>query len=482
MTTTQSTIPTLAAFRANALAFLDRCGVSDGVFGESAWEAAGCPNVTSPEAAAFVRPAERRSVVVRTLGDRMRTGDWAFASTPGGVESLEAGHSAVEALFFHGQLQRLTPDHRAAWVDYFNQYHDEATGYYLGPCVPPRDHPTWHDPKLCSHPWDHMHDHLVSCLCPTLTLLGGRARHKLSHGSQTGRFLDREYLRHYLRGRDWTGYRRDGDYRRQSPWYLGNEYWYPARILWQITQWEPGTAEARAARLLLDEEWYGWHDTNFHACGSWIGDLTPGSDPARRWHGPLQPGQSPTRFDDDTGRRFAANPLLGGCHQLWFYDFDGHPIPDAIRRAQTDVCLALQNRHHRHFGRGDVDHPTAWSNNCSDVDCTTILAINHHRQDYRRAEIEQALERNARAILTHKLNDAGVLESIPGQPWSHNFNSVATFSPADAGNVHNQSFYLWALLASFSVVRRSDDPALQGFLDHPWPRVPTHWLHVPPLQ
>lgn len=474
--------PDLHTFRSNVLAFVGRCAPSDGVFDEAAWEASGEPSITTPGSARFVKPPEARRVVTKTLDQGMADNDWAFASTPGGVESLEGGHSAVEALHLLGQLQRLGPEHRAAWTDYFNQYHDEATGYFLGPYIPPADHPSWRDPKACTHPWDHMHDHLVASLCPTMMLLGGRARYRLSRGSQTGRFLDRDYLRHFLHGRDWTGYRGDGNHRAHNPWYLGNEYWYPACILWQITQWEPGTAEARQARRMLDDVWYEWHDRNFSTCGYWIGDLpAQGGDPARLYRGQLQrTGEQPVAWDTPARRHWAGQALMGGCHQLWFYDYDNHPIPDAVRRSQTDVALALQNRHTGHFGLGDIDNPAEFCNNCTDVDCMTVLAMNHHRQDYRRDEIEAAMERAARAILTDRVNAEGVLESQPGRPFTHNFNSVPTLSPAGAGNVLNQSFYLWAIVAACSVVRRSDDPGLQTFLDHDWPRVPSHWLHVPP--
>jgi hypothetical protein len=150
-----------------------------------------------------------------------------------------------------------------------------------------------------------------------------------------------------------------------------------------------------------------------------------------------------------------------------------------VRRAQTDNILALQNRHNHHFGLGDVEDPAGISNNCTDVDCLTVLAINFHRQDYRRDEIERALHAAVRAILADKINADGVLQSRPGEAFTHCFNSVATLSPGDAGNMLDQSFYLWAVMAACSVVKVSDDPQLQTFLDHPWPQTPSHWLWVP---
>ncbi len=473
------TIPiSLPEFKRGVLQFLERCAVSDGVVNETAWEASNETSIFSEGSRAFIKPEAQRNVAVKTLDERMRTNEWTFASTPAGGESIEGGHSAVEALFLLGELDRLKPENRQAWVDCFNQYQDPETGYYLGPYIPPRDHRSWRDGRVCTHPWAHMHDHLVACLCPTLMLLGGRSRYPLSQGSQTGRFLDRAYLEAFLRGRDWSGYRNDLDFSRQNPWWMGNEFWYPACILWQISVWEAGTAAARQARHLLDDVWYGWHDRNFGVNGFWYGDLD--GDPARLWQGRLGSEEFtfPPRTPDE--RHWSAIAIMGGAHQLWFYDFDNHPVPEVVRKAQTDAMLAIQNRHHGHFGLGDVDNPAGWSNHCTDVDCMTVLAINHHRQDYRRREIEQALERAMRAILCDRINDAGVLESVPGQPFAHNFNSWPTFSPAGAGNVLNQSFYLWAVIAACRVVRTEVEPPLQRFLEHPWPRVPSHWLWVPP--
>lgn len=467
---------TYPTFKNNVLRFLERCGVSDGVSDEAAWEAAGLPSVFGAAAERLVKPAARRRENEVSLEARMRTDAWAFASTPGGVESLEGGHSAIETLFLLGELDRLSAANRRAWVGYFNQYQDAETGYYLGPYVPPRNHPSWRDGRVCTHPWSHMHDHLVSCLCPTLMLLGGTPRYPLSQGSMTGRFLDRPYLQNYLQGRDWNDYRGDLDFRRHNPWWMGNEFWFPAALLWQIAAWEEGSAAAREARKLLDEVWYPWHDANFASCGTWIGDLD--GDTSLWWHGNLFSGTQVNSWNTRNERNWAAMPLMGGAHQLWFYNFENHPIPESVRRAQTDVILALQNPHNHHFGLGDTENPEEYSSNCTDVDCMTLLAMNYHKQNYRRKEIERALHDAARAILGDRLNSQGALESVPDQPFMHNFNSVPTFSPANWGNVLNQSFYLWAVRSAATVVQESEDPNLADILNHPWPDVPSHWLWV----
>ncbi len=467
-----------AEFKSNVLRFMDRCGVSDGIADEAAWEQAGESSIWSPRSQQLVKPPAQRRVATLTLQERIARNDWAFASTPGGGESIEAGHSAIETLHLLGELPRLPQASRQAWADGLNRHQDARTGYYLGPYVPPREHHSWRDARACSHPWDHMHDHLVSCLCPTLMLLGGRSPHPLSQGSMTGRFLDRAYLEHYLRGRDWNDYQGDGNYRRHNPWWMGNEFWYPTCILWQIVTWEAGTHAAREARRLLDEVWYAWHDRNFGVNGYWYGDLN--GDPALLWRGRFPAGQIPRKWETADELHWSGMAIMGAAHQLWFYDFDGHPIPDPVRRTQTDAVLALQNRCNHHFGLGDVDNPRGWSNNCTDVDCMTIVAMNYHRQDYRRDDIAAALARAMRAILTDKLNADGVLQSVPRAGFAHNFNSWPTYSPADQGNLLDQSFYLWAVVAACSVVRQTDEPWLQTWLDHPWPQVPSHWLWTPP--
>lgn len=424
-----------------------------------------------------MRPKEQRKVNVRTLEDRCRDNHWAFASTPGGVESIEGGHSALETLFFMGELGRLSPENKAAWVDYFNGCQDEHTGYYLGPFVPPADHYSWSDVQTCTHTWQHMQDHLVCSLCPDLMLLGGKSKVPLSEGSQTGRFLKRDYLRDYLIGRDWSNYAGDGNYRRHNPWYFGNEFWHAACILWQIVTWEAGSAAAREARRLLDEVWYEWHDSNFGVDGFWYGDMVGGSEYI--WRGGLPDANRQARTSKEDKMNWMAVAAMGAAHQLWFYGYEDHQIPEAVRKAQTDSMLALQNRHNHRFGLGDVDNPRGMSSNCTDVDCMTVLATNYHRQDYRHGDIEKALHDAAKAILSDKINADGVLQSEPGQAFTHCFNSVPTLSPGDQGNMLDQSFYLWAVLAACSVVRHSDSPELQTFLDHNWPRTPSHWLWVP---
>ncbi|MBF0246056.1 MAG: hypothetical protein HQL31_12435, partial [Planctomycetes bacterium] len=320
-------IPCYQTLRCNILSFLDRCAPSSGDFDEAAWEAAGENSLHSPTSLTFVIPEKERKVRTLSLKERIDSRNWAFASTPGGIESIEGGHSAVETLFFFGELQRLPAAAKGDWVNYFNRYQDPETGYYIGPYVPPPEHPSWKDGRACSHPWEHMQDHLASSLCPTLMLLGGQSRFPLSKGSMTGRFLDRAYLEHYLRGRDWRGYQNDLDYRRGNPWWMGNEFWYPAALLWQIATWEEGSPAAQKARQMLDEVWYPWHDANFSSCGTWIGDLD--GDPSLWWHGNLPQSTQATSWENSAKRHWAAFPLMGGAHQLWFYNFENHPIPES---------------------------------------------------------------------------------------------------------------------------------------------------------
>jgi hypothetical protein len=467
-------------YHAASLDLIERCAPSTGVVDVSAWEALGCPNLTSQAAASAIRPLSERHERRLTLEQRIASGNYAFASTPGGVESLEASHSVVDALYLWGDLAKLGPRARAEWVAYFNQYQDRDTGYFLGPYVREQGHPSWRDTKTITHPWDHMHDHLVTCLVPAIQALGGQTRFKLSDGNMTGRFLDRDYLRDFLIGRSWNGYQGDLNFREHNPWYLGNEYWYPGCILWQIWQFEAGTPAAAQARALLDEEWYAWHDANMSAWGLWYGDLA--GDPQRLFRAPLGDADIPSEGmpRNPAESTWHANQVMGGAHQLWLYDFERHAIPDDKRAAQTNLLLAMQNHNDHHFGVGDPRAPSANSNDCTDVDCLTLLAYNFRRQNHRRADIAAACERAASAILKNKIDSHGVLSArAGGAAWTHHSGSHETYSPAGAPNLHQQGFYLWALLAAVSVLDHSSDPAVQSFIDHPWPSMPTHWLWVP---
>ena len=210
----------------------------------------------------------------------------------------------------------------------------------------------------------------------------------------------------------------------------------------------------------------------------WPGCLA--GDPARLWRGGLAADEPlPERIASRGQHHWAAMQVMGGAHQLWLYDFERHPIPDAVRAAQTDLLLAMQNRADGRFGLWGPDAERSDSNDCTDVDCLTLLAFNHARQDHRRADIAAACGRAAASILAHKRDAWGVLASRPGQAWTHHTHALPTYSPADAPNLHQQAFYLWAVLAAVSTLERHDDAAVRSFIDRPWPPMPTHWLWVP---
>jgi hypothetical protein len=254
-------------------------------------------------------------------------------------------------------------------------------------------------------------------------------------------------------------------------------------MLWQIWQSEAGTAAARQARTMLEEEWYRWHDENMSAWGFWYGDLN--APPQRQYTAPLAGGPIPTAgLPRSEGEwRWHAMLVMGGAHQLWLYDFERHPIPPEKRAAQTDLLLAMQNQNDHHFGIVPPTAASADSNDCTDVDCLTLLAYNYRRQDHRRDEIRACCERAAVAILRDKIDDHGVLTCWQDRrAWAHHHASHETLVPAGAPSLHQQSFYFWALLAAVSVLDSSADPAVQSFIDRPWPTMPTHWLWVPGRQ
>lgn len=450
------------AFDSYKLAVMDlltNCAPSNGVVDMQAWDKIGCPNVFSPKMSSCLKAPEIRRL---TFAERIAKKQWGFASTPGGVENLEAGHCAVEALHWLGELETLDSKTKQDWADHLNSFHDKETGYFIGPYIQPKTHPSWNDTKII-HTWAHMQDHLLSCLAPTLRLLGAKPKWKLSEGSMSGRFLDREYLRSFLEGRNWQSH---------NPWWMGNEFWYPGCVLWQISVDEAGTSAGKLARQLLDEEWYGWHDRNMNHIGFWHGDL---DQPAKQWHGKLIFGSTPKTFQTRDEYHWSAVQVMGGAHQLWLYDYDGHSIDSKKRQSQTDILLSLQHAS-GHFGLEGPEHD--WSDDCTDVDCTTLLGYNFRRQDYRRKDILLALERAGIAILRDKMGQDGLLRAQINNPYSHHAYSTDTYSPVGAPNLLQQSFYLWSVVVACSVVKKSQNSTFDSFCQHIWRDPPSHWLWV----
>lgn len=466
-------ILSLESYKNNVLRFIERCVPSDGVFDEEAFKAAGGKNVRGSGSDKFIIPKEKRIVKTLTLKERAKNNYWAFSSTPGGVESIEGNHSAIEALYLLGELDTLTDEDKANWADYINSFQDEATGYYLGPYIPDKSDPSWSDASVNTHPWYHMHEHLIACLCPAIMLLGAKSKYKFSKGSMTGRYLDEDFLKDYLYNRDWNNYKFDLNFRRHNPWWMGNEFWNAGCILWQIATWEEGTKEGDKARKLLDEIWYKWHDENIGITGFWYGDLK--TDKEKIWHHVMETGFETLTPKTSDEYCWISSPIMGSAHQLWLYAYENHDIPDELRKRQTDMILLLQ-RNDGLFGLRAPDDPLSYNDNTIDTDCMTLLAFNYNRIDYRREDIKKALKKAVLSIFKYKINDYGVLESRMEVGFGHNFNSVPTLSPANWGNMINMSFYFWPLICAFNILDKSECPELSEFIDHDWPQPVSHYL------
>src|SRR5690606_4214446 len=105
---------------------------------------------------------------------------------------------------------------------------------------------------------------------------------------------------------------------------------------------------------------------------------------------------------------------------------------DGIRQAQTEVLLGLQHHRDHRFGLEGPATPASESNDCTDVDCLTLLANNASRSDYRRADIVKACERAAASLLRDRRDTAGLFRARPNEAWTHHPTSYECFSPADA--------------------------------------------------
>ena len=439
-------------YKNNVMNFLEQCAPSEGVFDEAT-------NSFIPENKVIIKRM--------SLDERLANNNWAYASTPGGSESLQGSHSALETLYFFGELGRLSEKNKRAWADYFNSFQDKDTGYFIGPHVPPKDHPTFHNDEDY---WDFAKDQMLTYLCPTMLLIDAKPRYPLSSGAKSGRFLNKQYFMDYLHGRDWN---------KQTPWVIGNYYWQAAVILWLITVWEAGTAEAKQARLMLDEVWYRWHDDNMGPTGFWGGDLNGPSELI--WHCSLPVGfhtLNPATADE---YHWSSNLVMGGIHQLWVYDFENHPIPEKMRKIQTDSALLCQKKNGL-FGLSGPDGPDYDNVSCTDVDCATLLAMNYIKQDYRRKEIKASLAKSLTAMLTLKCNKDGVLIATQDRPGNGGFvNAFPTLSNIGQGNMLDQSFYFWAVIACCTVLEPADCPEFSSFIEHDWPQILSPWLWVPKM-
>lgn len=303
---------------------------------------------------------------------RLAPGKWAFASTPGGPETLYASSFACMLFHYTGQLETLTGRQKMAWADYLNRWQDPDSGLFVGPELVPEQM------KSRKHSYEHVAQHLAAHVLPALSLLGAQPKYPLQFAH---RFTDLDFLRDWLEARDW-----------RDAWLEGNNLIFVGQFLIHLRDVE-GMAGAQAALDLFFD---------------WLDDEV---DPA-------------TGLWGSNGYCSNAAALYGGYHQLLVYYFEERSVnyPERL----VDVALSLQ---HEDGGF----NPGGGGGACEDTDAVDILVNMYKQTDYRRPEIRIALRRVLRHISQRWMPDGGFVYRLD-QPFVH-MGVEKTASPPNRSNL-----------------------------------------------
>jgi len=284
-----------------------------------------------------------------------RVGSYRF-SVSSTEPTLYSSCYAAATRSLYGDLGDLTDGERSAWVDYLNAHQDED-GLYRDPVIYDQG---WYagDPFWCGRP------HLTCHVIIALTALGGVAERPLRLAEE---FADTDRLGQWLDARDFG---------ERVAW-SGNEIMNLGTLLQYARDSHNDQRAGRAVEFMLD--WLGTHHLSPNT-GVW-GSLDA-SDPVQRSH------------------------LVQAAYHWWpLYSYDHRPIPH-LERA-IDTVLATQNPLGG-FGWGvhNPDDPYV-SSACEDIDSIDPLARMMQHTDYRREDIEAALERAAAWVLQNQADDGG---------------------------------------------------------------------------
>lgn len=304
---------------------------------------------------------------------------FAFASTPGGQETLYASCFAVMILHYVHRLETLSQDDKERWIHYINSFWDQETGLYIGPEIV-RDEMT-----SKKHSYEHITMHLCAHVLPALKLLGGKPVGKLTF---VHRFLEPDYLNTWLEQRNM-----------QEAWLEGNNLLFVLQFLIYLRD-EKLREEAGQALDTI----FAWLDRNV--------------DPATGLWGTNQ----------DCSHLAA---MCGGYHQLVAYDYEDRPIryPEKL----ADTTLSLQ---HRDGGF----NPRGGGGACEDVDAVYILVNRYQQSPYRRDDIIKAVKANLKHLLTMQNQDGGFVSSRKRE-FSH-MGLKKTYSDQNCSNMFSTWFRL----------------------------------------
>jgi len=306
----------------------------------------------------------------------------------GGHVTLYASCFAVMTLHYLGLLEKINGEERRKWTEYIQQWQDPETGRFVGPEIR-RD-------ELLSpqHDWDHVTMHLTAHVLPTLDLLGARPLHRLRFAD---RFLDLNYLRTWLKRRNW-----------RHAWLEGNNLLFVGQFLTFLKEIE----EVDEAEHAL-AEYFRWLDV--------------GQDPI-------------TGLWGTNGQCDTYEATYGAYHQLLVYYYWDHPIHHA--RRIIDTVLATQHADGsftRHGGGGA----------CEDVDGVNILVNLFKRTGYRPLAVHSALHHLLKHVLRNQMPDGGFVYRR-GRPFSQ-MGILKTRVPPDTSDMFSTWFRLHTIAIACQV-------------------------------
>lgn len=311
---------------------------------------------------------------------KCRIDECMYSSIPDGPETLYASCFAVMITHYIGELYNLPLDLKRRWIDYLNSWQSDC-GLYIGPEV---DKNSFQSPK---HTFEHITMHLTAHVLPSIHLLGGRPKYRLSFADK---YLERGYLENWLEKRNW-----------KEAWLEGNNLLFIAQFLIHLRD-----VEEKKAQESIDF-YFNWLDDQLDPfTGLW------GTD----------------------GHCSKYRAMYGAYHQLIVYFYEGRDIK--YKKELIDTVLGLQ-----HPDGGFSPH---WGGGaCEDVDAINILVELYKRVDYRRPDIIFSLRRALKLILKNHIEDGGFVYRL-NQSFRH-LGLPKTFAPINVSNMFPTWFRIHAL-------------------------------------
>jgi hypothetical protein len=333
------------------------------------------------------------------------------------VPTLYSSCYAAMVRHLLGDLECLSAVEREAWAAYL-QGHQDDDGLFRDPVIFDQG---WFrgDPLDCGRP--HLTSHVVAALA-CLEATAAKAMAWLDP------WRDPDALVCWLEARDWG----------KCVAWTGNEIMNIGVLLQYARDFHNDERAGKAVTVLL--EWLASHHLN-PASGVW-GDVDT-RDPIWRSH------------------------AVQAAYHWWpLFFYDGVQIPH-LERA-IDTVLATQNPSGG-FGWG-VHNPAERfiSSACEDIDSIDPLCRMMQLSDYRRTDIEAALEKAADWVLTNQMPDGGFV-FIRDVPFEYGH-------PAMRGEVNQGAMFpTWFRLLSLALIGKA-------LPEHPLGWVPWQFVRCPGMQ